>query len=79
MGRFCFFSLLHRPGAGKLANIARNNDAQQHVRFRNALIKNGVLHFTVTTKQGRILFVHTEEASINENQLITEHVLKCID
>ena len=60
------------------ADIARNNDAQRDVRYRNALIENGVFHFPVTTKQGSISFAHTE-ADIDETLSITEHVLKSID
>lgn len=73
---FVVYFMDHEPVSW--ADIARNNDAQRDVRYRNALIENGVFHFPVTTKQGSISFAHTE-ADIDETLTITEHVLKCID
>ena len=73
---FVVYFMDHEPVSW--ADIARNNDAQRDVRYRNALIENGVFHFPVTTKQGSISFAHTE-ADIDETLSITEHVIKQID
>ncbi len=56
------------------ADVARHNDAERDVRYRKALIENGVFHFPVTTKQGSISFAHTQ-ADIDETLSITEDVL----
>lgn len=73
---FVVYFMDHEPVSW--ADIARNNDAQRDVRYRNALIESGVFHFPVTTKQGSISFAHTE-ADIDETLSITEDVLKSID
>ena len=56
-------------------DIARNNDAELDVRYRNRLIEKGVFHFPVTTKQGSISFAHTS-FDIGETLSITQDVLQ---
>ena len=56
-------------------DIARNNDAELDVRYRNLLIERGVFHFPVTTKQGSISFAHTS-SDIDETLSITQDALQ---
>ncbi len=56
-------------------DVARNNDAELDVRYRNLLIENGVFHFPVTTKQGSISFAHSTD-DIDETLSITERILQ---
>ena len=70
---FVVYFMDHEPTCWSA--IARNNDAERDVRYRKALIENGVFHFPVTTKQGSISFAHTQ-ADIDETLSITEKVLK---
>ena len=70
---FVVYFMDHEPTSWSA--IARNNDAGRDVRYRKALIENGVFHFPVTTKQGSISFAHTQ-ADIDETLSITEKVLK---
>ena len=70
---FVVYFMDHEPTSWSA--IARNNDAERDVRYRKALIENGVFHFPVTTKQGSISFAHTQ-ADIDETLSITEKVLK---
>ena len=70
---FVVYFMDHEPTSWSA--IARNNDAERDVRYRKALIENGVFHFPVTTKQGSISFAHTQ-ADIDETLSITEAVLK---
>ncbi|UCH24976.1 MAG: aspartate aminotransferase family protein [Trueperaceae bacterium] len=55
-------------------DIARHNDMERDVRYRKALLDEGVFHFPVATKQGSISFAHTEK-DIAETLEITEKVL----
>ncbi len=70
---FVVYFMDHEPTCW--ADIARHNDAKRDVRYRRALIENGVFHFPVTTKQGSISFAHSE-ADIDKTLSITEAVLK---
>ncbi len=70
---FVVYFMDHEPVSW--ADIAQHNDAERDVRYRNALIENGIFHFPVTTKQGSISFAHTQ-ADIDETLSITESVLK---
>lgn len=73
---FVVYFMDHEPV--NWADIARSNDAERDVRYRKALIENGVFHFPVTTKQGSISFAHSK-ADIDETLSITEDVLKRLD
>ncbi len=73
---FVVYFMDHEPT--NWADIARSNDAERDVRYRKALIENGVFHFPVTTKQGSISFAHSK-ADIDETLSITEDVLKRLD
>ncbi len=73
---FVVYFMDHEPTCW--ADIARHNDAQRDVRYRKALIENGVFHFPVTSKQGSISFAHTHN-DIDETLSITERVLNQID
>ena len=73
---FVVYFMDHEPV--NWADIARNNDSQRDVRYRKALIENGVFYFPVTTKQGSISFAHTD-ADIDETLSITEDVLAQLD
>jgi glutamate-1-semialdehyde 2,1-aminomutase len=55
-------------------DVAEHHDMDLDVRYRKALIEEGIYHFPLATKQGSISVAHTD-ADIEETLSKTEKVL----
>ena len=69
---FCAYFMDHAPRDWH--DIAENHDMAFDLRYRQALIENGVYHFPLPTKQGSISAAHTE-ADIAQTLEITRDLL----
>jgi glutamate-1-semialdehyde 2,1-aminomutase len=69
---FCAYFMDHAPVDWH--DIAENHDMERDLRYRRALIAQGVYHFPLPTKQGSISAAHTE-ADVDETLTVTEAVL----
>ncbi|MEX2374644.1 MAG: aminotransferase class III-fold pyridoxal phosphate-dependent enzyme, partial [Dehalococcoidia bacterium] len=56
-------------------DIARSHDMERDRRYRRDLIKQGIFHFPVPTKQGSISFAHSRE-DVTETLEVTEQVVR---
>jgi glutamate-1-semialdehyde 2,1-aminomutase len=70
---FCAYFMDHAPPDWH--DIAEHHDMERDLRYRRALIAQGVYHFPLPTKQGSISAAHTEE-DIRRTLEITDEVLK---
>ena len=58
-------------------DVAEHHDFDFDVRYRTALIEQGIFHFPLATKQGSISLAHTE-ADINVTLEKTRDALKTL-
>ncbi len=65
---FCTYFMDHEPRDWH--DLAENHDADLDGRYRQALLRNGVYHFPMVTKQGSISLAHGER-DIDETLEIT--------
>jgi len=73
---FVVYFMEHAPESWH--DIAFHCDMARDLRYRKALIELGVFHFPLPTKQGSIMFAHTEQ-DIDETLQVTEKVLEEMD
>ncbi|MDA1140164.1 MAG: aspartate aminotransferase family protein [Planctomycetota bacterium] len=69
---FCVYFMDHQPRDWH--DVAEYHDMGLDVRYRKALIEEGIYHFPLATKQGSISVAHTD-ADIGETLSKTEKVL----
>ncbi len=69
---FCVYFMDHQPQDWH--DVAEHHDMELDVRYRKALIEEGIYHFPLATKQGSISVAHTD-ADIEETLSKTEKVL----
>jgi glutamate-1-semialdehyde 2,1-aminomutase len=70
---FCAYFMDHAPRDWH--DVAEHHDMQRDLKYRRALIEQGVYHFPLPTKQGSISAAHTE-ADIERTLEATAEVLK---
>ncbi|MCC6446870.1 MAG: aspartate aminotransferase family protein [Armatimonadetes bacterium] len=70
---FCAYFMDHAPRDWH--DIARHHDFKFDIKYRQALISQGVYHFPLPTKQGSISAAHTEE-DITQTLGITRKILR---
>jgi glutamate-1-semialdehyde 2,1-aminomutase len=70
---FCVYFMEEAPHCWH--DIAANHDMDRDLRYRRALIEQGIYHFPLPTKQGSISTAHTEE-DIDRTLAATREVLK---
>jgi len=72
---FCVYFMDHIPV--DLHDLQTNNDAALDVKYRRALIEQGVYHFPVACKQGSVSAAHTA-ADIAQTLQVTSQVVKAL-
>jgi len=72
---FCVYFMDHIPV--DLHDLQTNNDAAVDVKYRRALIEQGVYHFPVACKQGSVSAAHTA-ADIAQTLQVTSQVVKAL-
>jgi glutamate-1-semialdehyde 2,1-aminomutase len=72
---FCVYFMDHVPV--DLHDLQANNDAALDVKYRRALIEQGVYHFPVACKQGSVSAAHTEQ-DIAQTLQATSQVVKAL-